>query len=440
MICNAPKLNNWCGPAISLLALVVSCGPTQAGELGEMLRASLTHPSVSASRLQVEAARDLLSAEHGRYWGTGGASVTTSRYEDQRFVGVFSPTTLTNLPFDRDITTYAVFYRLPIDLAGAIAAAKRAASHDLKAAQLAERQTSLLTLHSTTSAYVRLQALERRNQVLSIQRERVQQTVERVTQQVVTEQASIAELRLAEAELARLKADEERLAGAVEQALASLEEASGQRSLPASTEILIPSWPDYPDESLQPVALAQARSASANARAEASRRALLPKVSVGADYFQFESGADAPDAWSLNASVTVPLDPAGWKRSSAARAQAEAAEQSQQATLRQSKRNWATLKATYQAALADAQASAKEIEARQEVVRVQAELQRVGMVSLENFNRQQRDLLEAESRRASATASAVVSWSAAQVLMGSQPGEYISELDLRSPIVKRYMN
>jgi outer membrane protein TolC len=401
-----------------------------------MLRASLAHPSVSASRLQVEAARDLLSAEHDRYWGTGGASVATSRYEDQRFVGVLSPTTLTNLPFDRDITTYGVFYRLPIDLAGAIAAAKRAATHDLTAAQLDERQTSLLTLHSTTSAYVRLQALERRNQVLAIQRERVQQTVERVTQQVVTEQASIAELRLAEAELARLEADEERLAGAVEEALAALEEASGQRGLPASTDILVPSWPDYPDESLQPVALARARSESATARAEASRRSLLPKVSVGADYFQFESGADTPDAWSINASVTVPLDPAGWKRSSAARAQAEAAEQLQQAALRQSQRNWVTLKASYQAALADAQASAKEIEARQEVVRVQAELQRVGMETLENFNRQQRDLLEAESRRASATANAVISWSAAQVLIGSQPGDYISALDQSSPNAK----
>jgi len=64
------------------------------------------------------------------------------------------------------------------------------------------------------------------------------------------------------------------------------------------------------------------------------------------------------------------------------------------------------------------------------VVRAQAELQRVGLASLENFLRQQRDLLEAEARLTQARAGAVISWSAAQVLLGSEPENYIASLDI----------
>ena len=64
------------------------------------------------------------------------------------------------------------------------------------------------------------------------------------------------------------------------------------------------------------------------------------------------------------------------------------------------------------------------------MVRVQAELQRVGLASLEDFLRQQRDLLEAEARLIQARAGAVISWSAAQVLLGSEPEDYIASLDI----------
>ncbi|WP_348672869.1 hypothetical protein, partial [uncultured Abyssibacter sp.] len=59
---------------------------------------------------------------------------------------------------------------------------------------------------------------------------------------------------------------------------------------------------------------------------------------------------------------------------------------------------------------------------------VQAELQRVGMSSLEDLLRQQRDLLDAQSRHAGARAQAVAAWSAAQALMGTDPADYVTEI------------
>ncbi len=419
-------------PALVLVFLGLASGPpARAGELADLLRASLDHPGVTASQRETAAAEQELRAARGRYFGAGGLSAQTARFEDPRFVGVLSPAALADPPFSRDLTTYAAFYRIPIDLAGAIKAGREAAAHDLAGLQLAERQTGLLKLHDVTSAYVRLQALKREAEVLAVQRRRVEQTVERVEQQVATEEVSIAELRLAEAELARLEADEERLAGAVAVALAALEEASGRQLEPASAEIHIPDWPTAEPEGLLPARVAEARARSAEQRAEEARRSLWPRVSVGADYQTFDGGPDAPDAWSISAGVTVPIDPALWRRSAAASARADAAVHAREAARREARRNWTQLQAGYRSARADAAALDKEIQAREEVVRVQAELQRVGMASLEDFLRQQRDLLDAESRRASARASAVTSWSAAQILLGVERRDYVSQVDVR---------
>lgn len=411
------------------LALLIVNPPALGGELADLLRDTLTHPGVSASQYQVEAARDQLAAATSRYFGSGGASAETVRYEDLRFVGVLSPATFADPPFARDIARYGLHYSLPIDLTGTLAASKRAAEHDLAAAQLAERQTTLLKVHDATSAYARLQALLRQKDVLAVQRQRVAQTVERVRQQVESEQSSLAELRLAEAELARQQSDEVRLTGAVEEQQAALEEATGRRLLPGSYVIVLPAWSAQHPEELLPAALAGARADSADAQAREARRALWLSPSIGADYFRFDGDGYAPDTWSLMARVTLPLDPAAWRRASAARAQANAAARALEAAQREVQRSWTALEAAYRAAVADEAALVQEIAARQEVVRVQAELQRVGMASLEDFLRQQRDLLDAESRRADAQVRAVMAWSAAQVLQGTGIQRYLSQVD-----------
>lgn len=411
------------------LTLVLVNPSAQAGELAELLRDALTHPSVSASQHRVDAARNQLAATASRYFGSGGASAEIARYEDQRFVGVLSPAGLADPPFARDIARYGLYYSLPIDLTGTVAASKRAAEHDLAAAQLAERQTTLLKLHDATSAYASLQALLRQKDVLAVQRQRVEQTVERVRQQVESEQSSLAELRLAEAELARQQSDEVRLTGAVEEHQAALEEATGRRLLPGSYVIVFPAWPARHSEELLPAALAGAQAESADARALEARRALWPSPSIDADYFRFDGEVYAPETWSVMARVSLPLDPAAWRRASAARAQANAAARTLQAAKREVQRSWAAFEAAYRAAVADDAALAEEIAARQEVVRVQAELQRVGLASLEDFLRQQRDLLDAESRRADAQVRAVMAWSAAQVLQGADIAAYLSQVD-----------
>ena len=409
--------------------LLLTFGVARGGELAELLTATLAHPTIDAARSQVAAADSLAAAAARDYWGAGAFSGELARHEGERFVGVLSPGGLADPPFARDIARYGASYSVPIDLNGAVAAAQRAAGGGLEAARMQQRQATLLKLHDTTTAYSRLQALQRQQEVLAVQRQRVQQTVDRVTEQVATEQASTAELRLAQAELARLKADEVRLDGSIEQTLVALEEAAGQRLTPADSAIPIPDWPADSDELLLPVAVARAQTRTAEAQADAARRALYPGLSVGADYFQFDGDEHTPDAWSVFARVSIPLDAAAWQRASAARAQADAAAYAQQAAQREAQRNWTALKAAYQTALADAAALDQEVVAREEVVRVQAELQRVGLASLEELLRQQRDLLDAESRLAGARAAAVSNWSAAQVLLGTPAERYIALIE-----------
>lgn len=419
------------GAVGSLLVAGWFIGPAWGGELADVLRETRDHPALAAAASRVEAAEDSLSAARRRSLGAGGVLVEGARYEDQRFVGVLSPQALARPPFARDLMTYGVAYSVPIDWAGVIAAARRAGESDLVAARLAERQTALMKLHAATSAYVQLQALLSQRDILAVQRERVSQTVQRVEIEVQTEQSSTADLRLAQAELARLRSDEVRLAGEIAAQQAMLEEAIGRRLLPAQGIIESPVWADAPSADLLPAALAEAQAQTAGAQARELQRSLWPALAAGGEYVQFDGNGEEPDAWSLSARLSIPIDPASRKRAESAQAQAQAARQAQRAALRETQRDWLALHSAYQAARADIDALAVETTARREVVRVQAELQRVGLVSLEDFLRQQRDQLEAEARLTQAQAGAITAWSAAQVLRGASTEEYISALEAR---------
>lgn len=402
----------------------------QAGELEALLRDSLVHPAANAAAERVLAASEQLAAARSQYLGAGGLAAGISRYEDARFIGTLSPSALANPPFARDQRRYGAYYSLPIDLNGALAASRRASASELEAARLAERQVQLLKLHDTTAAYVRLQALRRQSEVLAVQQQRVGETVQRVRQQVLSEQSSDAEQRLAEAELARLQSDQERLAGALASAEAALAEASGRSLQPQSADIAIPAWSAGEVRNSLPAALSAAEAEAASERARAAQRALWPQLQAEADYFQFDGGGHSPDTWSLGAKLNLPLDPSAHRRASAAEAEARAASQNQQAAVRGASRDLQALAAAYRSARADVQALDQEVAAREEVVRVQSALQKVGMASLEDYLRQQRDLLDAEARRSQAQEQAVSAWSMAQLLLGTRVEDYIQALNV----------
>ncbi|MCW5571368.1 MAG: TolC family protein, partial [Steroidobacteraceae bacterium] len=170
-------------------------------------------------------------------------------------------------------------------------------------------------------------------------------------------------------------------------------------------------------------------AAVAQANAEEAHRTLWPSFAAVADYARFDGGDANIEAWGAGLRFSIPLDAVARRRASAADARARAAQSGRDAARRSVDRQWAALHASYLAAQGDLGAVSREITYREEVVRTQMELARVGLASLEDLLRQQRDLLDAEARRADAQALALVTWSAAQVLLGSEPAAYIAALD-----------
>ncbi len=400
-----------------------------ASEIGDALRAALDHPSVNARAEESQAAQEELSAANRRYLGSGGLTAEVARYEDLRFIGVLSPTTLAAPPFDRNASRYGIAYSVPIDVFGTIGAARQAAQSNLEAAQLSERQQLLMKLHEATSAYVQLQALRRQEAALASQRQRVTATVERVRREVQVQLSGGVDLKLAESEMARITSDEVRLRGSIDDARATLEEATGQAVSVPDLPMRIPPWPSATSvERALPLLLAQTQATASHAQAKEAHRSLLPSVAAVGDYSQF-SVEGAPDAWSIGARFTVPLDAAAYRRAGAADARARAATRREAATAGELTRQWAQLKAAYESAVADVAAVDQEVLARREVVNVQGELQRVGITSMEDFLRQQRDLVESESRQAAGRARAIIAWSAAQVLLGTDSESYIAQVE-----------
>lgn len=415
--------------AVAFCLLLLSASGSCASELGDLLRAALEHPLVQARSLETQAARDDLSAANRRYLGSGGISAESTRYEGQRFVGVLSPATFADPPFARTVSRYGVSYSVPIDVFGVIAASREAAKSNMAAAEVLERQETLLKLHAATEAYTRLQALQRQEAAMRAQRQRVEMTLERVRQEVQVQLAADVDLKLAESEAARIASEEVRLRGMMEEARASLREATGRDAFPSQPPRPIPPWPaDMPADALS-VQLARAQAQAIDAQAKEAHRSLLPSVAAVGDYSQFHGTSGISDAWGIGARFTIPIDLSAHERASALDARARAAARRQAAATGEFTRQMAGLKAAYESALADLDAVEKEVAARSQVVEVQAELQRIGMTSMEDLLRQQRDLVDSESRRADAQARAMQSWSALQVVLGVNVQDYIAQLD-----------
>ena len=418
--------------ALSLLLGLAFSFSVSAGELGDMLHATLEHPQIRASARLSDAAQAQVDAASGRYLGSATVSSGWHRYEDKRVVGIYTPgTSMVPLVSDSMAQT-GVNYSLPVDLFGVIAANKTRAQHDLRTADLLGRQQMLLKLHQAANAYISLQSLLKQQESLALSRKRVDATARRVRKEFELGRAAGVDARYANSEVARLQADEAVLNGAVAQAQADFTEAAGPTSfLPRSTEIRVPPW-DGAQETPLPVQIAQARQQSVQAQAEENRRALLPSFTLDANYFHSNVlGGDHRDTWAVGGVLSLPLGVSQYRQAGAQRLAAEAAADQSEAVSREAGRQLVSLRAAYDAALADAAAMETEVSYREEVAHVEQNMQRLGNQTLENLFRHERDLLDARYRLAQARGRAAATWSAAQVVIGSSAETYITRMDAK---------
>ncbi len=410
-----------------LLALVSVS--TQAGDLADLLRASLEHPRAAARAGDVAAAGDDLKAAEARYYGQGSLVAGLSRYEHPRVVGMFTPGDPTPADTSRDIARAGVIYSLPLDLFGVVAQGRERAQSNLEAARLNAEQDRLSRLHQTAAAWFRLQALGRQGEALAKLKASVTAFRDRLVKEVALGKSARVHQRLAESEYQRVLADEAQLTAQVASALAELEEASGQRRRPADTAIPLPVWRETAPGEALPVKLAAARATAARARAEESRRGNRPQFSLNGSWFDQHGGGAGNAVWEAGVQLAVPLTPSAWRVSDAEAARARVAADERSAAERETTKQLASLKAAYDSARAGVAALEAESAYRSEVVAVEREKTRLGAQTLENLLRTERDLLDAEYRLAGSRAQAAYAWSAAQVLAGAPIAEYIERLD-----------
>ncbi|MDP3672406.1 MAG: TolC family protein [Telluria sp.] len=415
---------------VSLLFGAALSSDLLAAELATLLQNVLQHPQIQAASIQTEAARAQKDAASARYFGSAMLSAGWHRYEDRRIVGVYTPGT-SMLPLSSErIVQSGLNYTLPVDLSGVIAANQERAQHDLRASHLLARQQTLLKLHQATNAYIALQGLLKQRAALTLSRQRVDATYQRTNKEFELGKAAGVDVRYAESELARLNADEAVLDGALAQAQADIAEASGQNGfLPAAATIRIPSWRVPADDAL-PVQIAQARQQSAQALAEESRRALHPAITLDANFFRNSAPGDGHrNTWVVGAVLSLPLGVSQYRQASAHKLAAAAAAEQSEAARRDAGRQFASLSAAYDSALADAASLAKEVRYREEVAQIQQNMQRLGNQTLENLFRHERDLRDARYRLAQAEGRAATAWSAAQVVIGLPVDSYIAQID-----------
>ncbi len=415
--------------SLTLLLLALAAVGVQAGDLADLLRASLEHPRAAARAGDVAAAGEDLNATEARYFGQGSLVAGLSRYEHPRVVGMFTPGDPTPADTSRNIARAGVVYSLPVDVFGVVAKARERAESNLQAARLIAAQDRLSRLHQTAASWFRLQALGRQSEALAKLKASVTASRDRLTKEVTLGKSARVVQRLAESEYQRVLADEAQLAAQIDTAVAELEEASGQRRRPADPVIPLPAWRETALAQTLPVKLATTRAATARARAEESRRGNRPQLSLNGSWFDQHGGGADNAVWEAGVQLAVPLTPSAWRASDAEAARARVAEDERRAVERDTTKQLASLRAAYDSARATVAALEAESTYRTEVVTVEREKTRLGAQTLENLLRTERDLLDAEYRLASSRAQAAYAWSAAQVLAGAPEAEYIETLE-----------
>lgn len=422
-----------------LVSLLWGAGIAWGGELGELLRATLENPSVAASRSQAEGAEAQADAVRGRYFGQAQLSYGRHHYDGPRVVGYYAPGTLPPPLLANTVSVAGFAYVLPIDIFGQVSAAVDKASGESEAARLSFRRQQLAKLHQTLGDYYTLYALERRREAMAAYRGWVEAAVKRLDTEVKLGRTAPVQARYAQSQLARLQSDETQLTGDIAATQANLAEATGRADfLPQAATVPLPGWRDAPVEETLTAKTAKARENSAQAAAREARSNLLPQVALDAAYsYNAAPGGDNRETWGYGATLTLPLGVTAFRQADAARANAMAAQYTTRATLREAESAIRTLRAQYDAARSEAAALEKEVAYREEVVKVEREMQRLGNQTLENLFRHEDDLLEARTRLAQAQARVAASWSGMQMLAGTDPDTYIAALDATTEDRKR---
>lgn len=416
--------------ALLSAGLLLVAAAAQATPLAEVLEAARLHPSIRARQSQAQAAQLDVEAARQRYLGRGSLIADQTRYDEQRIVGAFYPGQPSPVRLDDTITRYGLTYSVPIDLFGVIDAARSRALANQTSAELLAQQEVLLRQHQALAAYVRQQASLAQHVALTVQRQRVQTTLTRIEQELALGRVAGVDLKLAQSNLARLHADEARLQGSIGDARAELMDASGQDYAVDAGMTPAPPWSASTPEQALTVRLAQNRSDALQQASLEAQRSQRPAIHVAADYLHNRGGSGDTPTWALGLRLALPLDASAHTRAQADAARAAAAQDEAAASRQTAQRQFSALHAAYNSALADAQALEQEVAARDAVLQVEQERWQLGAQTLENLLRQRRDLLDAQYRLADARARAVLAWSSAQVLGGTDPQNYIAQLQL----------
>lgn len=417
----------------ALLGLSLA-GLSEANELSDLLQSTLKNPAIAARDLQLQAATDDASAANMRYFGQASVFAGQSRYDSPRIVGIFAPgVTPLPVPVSQDITQYGVNYHLPVDVFGSIAAERKQAQAGKATAQLLERQETLLRLHQTLGAYVRLQALAAQSQALQAEQKQLEVYANRVREEVKLGRTARLDLSLVQSDLARLAAQEAIFEGNQRAALAVIK-ASANVIVPlTSTIISVPALQNTDTLASLPVLLAKEQKKSTEAAAQKAQRSLLPAISVDSQYAGYNGAGIATqphNVWSVGLNVNIPIDPVGVKNASAASRRAQVAENQLQAVQADTIAQVAALEANYQSAIANARALAIEVSHLQEVVAVEREKWQLGASTMDALLYQERNLLDVQYAYADARAQAATAWSGMQILLGTPSSEYIHSLEI----------
>lgn len=421
-----PRLHH---TALSVLICFGLTGVARASDLTDLLQHTLDNPAIAASEMQSQAAASDANAANLRYFGQAGVFAGQYRYDSPRIVGVFAPgVTPLPVPVSQDITQYGVNYHLPVDVFGVIAAERKQAQAGSATAQLLARQETLLRLHQTLSAYVRLQALAAQAQALDAEQQQLEEYARRVHEEVRVGRTARLDLSLVQSDLARLDAQRAIFGGNRQAALAALK-ASANAVVPSvSATIVVPALQNSVAQTSLPVALSKEGENAADAIAQKARSSLFPAISVDSQYTNYEGTLVQNHAWAVGLNMNIPIDPVGIQNASAAMQRARAAHDRSQAVQADTIAQIAALEANYQSAAGNARALAAEVERHREVVAIEREKWQLGAGTMDALLYQERNLLDAQYTLADAYAQAATAWSGMQTLLGTPATQYIDSL------------
>jgi outer membrane protein TolC len=407
-------------------------GVARASDLTDLLQHTLDNPGIAASELQSQAAAEDVSAANLRYLGQANVFAGRYSYNTPRVIGVFTPgVTALPVPSSGDITQSGINYRLPVDVFGVIAAERKQAQAGSEIAQLLARQETLLRLHQSLAAYVRLQALAAQSEALRAEQKQLDVYANQVREEVKLGRTARLDLSLVQSELARLASQQMIFEGNQRAALAELKASANVTDPSISGTIVVPTLQNADGQASLPIALAREQQTLADEAAQKARRSLLPSFGVDGQYASYDGSGIQRNVWTVGIDMSIPLDPAAMKSASASMLRARAAQEQSLAVQRDTLAQISTLEASYWAAVGNANALAAEVAHRQDVTTVERGKWQLGAGTMDELLYQERNLLDAQYALADSRAQGATAWSGMQILLGIPSAQYINLLEAK---------